>query len=30
MTESQRELLEDVARATLALAVLALLAAFVR
>ena len=30
MTESQRELLEDVGRATLALAVLALLAAFVR
>ena len=29
-TESQRELLEDVGRITLALAVLALLAAFVR
>jgi hypothetical protein len=30
LTESQRELLEDVGRVTLALAVLALLAAFIR
>lgn len=30
LTESRRELLEDVGRVTLALAVLALLAAFVR